>query len=295
MEQGVYVDILLVTNYIVNLCIILCVGRFSGGSPKRRRIVAAALLGAATSLTIFLPLMGPVASVLLKAAISAAIVLAAFGFEGIRLYIMRIFLFFAISFCFAGVMLGLWLLFEPPGMSWNNGVVYFDISAALLVASTAAAYAVLRIAARLTQPRSLPREILNVSVCVNGKAAALKGLVDTGNRLKEPFSGLPVAVCEARAFLGVLPDGHIEAALRGGLVADTPPPLRMVPYADVGGTGVLPAFKPDMMLIEAPGGTLKASEVYVGLSREKIGDERYDCLLGPELMAFTTKQEVAAK
>jgi hypothetical protein len=53
-----------------------------------------------------------------------------------------------------------------------------------------------------------------------------------------------------------------------------------------------------MLLIEAPGGTLKAEEVYIGLSREKIGDERYDCLLSPELMisrAFTTKQEVAAK
>jgi stage II sporulation protein GA (sporulation sigma-E factor processing peptidase) len=192
-------------------------------------------------------------------------------------------------------MLGLWLLFEPPGISWNNGVVYFDVSAALLVISTAAAYAVLRIAAWLTQPRSLPREILNGRVRVNGKAAALKGLVDTGNRLREPFSGLPVAVCEARAFAGVLPDKHIEAALRGEIVADTPPPLRMVPYANVGGTGVLPAFKPDMLLIETPGETLKAGEVYIGLSREKIGDERYDCLLSPELMVFTTKQEVAAK
>jgi stage II sporulation protein GA (sporulation sigma-E factor processing peptidase) len=242
--------------------------------------------------------MGPVASVLLKAAISAAVVLTAFGFESVRLYMLRNFLFFAISFCFAGVMLGLWLLFEPPGMSWNNGVVYFDISAALLVASTTAAYVILRVAARLTQPRSLPREILNVRVRVNGKAAAMKGLVDTGNRLREPFSGLPVAVCEAKAFAGVLPDAHIEAALKGELVADTPPPLRMVPFANVGGAGVLPAFKPDMLLIETPGGTLEAEEVYIGLSREKIGDGRYDCLLSPELMisrAFTTKQEVAAK
>jgi stage II sporulation protein GA (sporulation sigma-E factor processing peptidase) len=132
-------------------------------------------------------------------------------------------------------------------------------------------------------------------VRVNGRAAALKGLVDTGNRLREPFSGLPVAVCEAKAFLGVLPDAHIEAALKGELVADTPPPLRMVPYANVGGAGVLPAFKPDLLLIETPGATLKASDIYIGLSREKIGDERYNCLLSPELMAFTTKQEVAAK
>jgi hypothetical protein len=58
---------------------------------------------------------------------------------------------------------------------------------------------------------------------------------------------------------------------------------------------MLPAFKPDLMLIETPGGTLKAGEAYVGLSREKIGDERYNCLLSPELMVFTTKQKVAAK
>jgi stage II sporulation protein GA (sporulation sigma-E factor processing peptidase) len=239
--------------------------------------------------------MGLAVSVLLKLAISAAIVLAAFGFGSARLYVMRIFLFFAVSFCFAGVMLGLWLTLKPPGMSWNNGVVYFDISAGLLVASTAAAYAVLRVAARLVQPKSLPREVLKVSVSVNGRAARLKGLVDTGNRLREPFSGLPVAVCEAKAFAGVLPDSHIEAALRGEIFTDTPPPLRVVPYANVGGTGVLPAFKPDMLLIETPRETLRVEEVYVGLSRESIGDEHYDCLLGPELMAFKTKQEVAAK
>ncbi len=303
MEQGVYVDVLLATNYAVNLCIILCVARFSGRSPKRRRIVAAALLGAATSLTIFLPLMAPVPSILLKLCVSAAVVLAAFGYVSARAFLGQMFLLFAISFCFAGVMLGLWLLFEPPGMGWNNGVVYFDISPLLLVCSTAAAYLLLSLFSRMTRGKSLPREIYSVRVYFNGKTAAVRGMVDTGNRLKEPFSGSPVVVCRVGDLAGILPAEMVEAVLKGKLAPDDAPVgegvprLRVVPYANVGAGGALPAFKPDKIVIEALSESLTADDAYVGISRENIGDESYNCLLSPELMTFKTQKqpEVAAR
>lgn len=151
MEQGVYVDVLLVMNYIINMLLIVCMGKLSGREPKRRRIVAAALFGAATSLTIFLPFMGVFLSILMKLVISAAIVLIAFSYINLRIFFKQLFLFFAVSFSFAGVMLGIWLAFSPKGMTYYNGVVYFDISSFLLIITTAVAYALLAIASRLTR------------------------------------------------------------------------------------------------------------------------------------------------
>ncbi len=303
MEQGVYVDVLLATNYAVNLCIILCVARFSGRSPKRCRIVAAALLGAATSLTIFLPLMALVPSVLVKLGVSAAVVLAAFGYISAKAFWGQMFLFFAISFCFAGVMLGLWLLLEPPGMSWNNGVVYFDISPLLLICSTVAAYLLLSLFSRVTRGKSLPREIYPVRVHLNGRAAAVRGMVDTGNRLREPFSGSPVVVCRVSDLTGILPPNLVEAVLQGKMAPESGipeaklPRLRVIPYANIGAGGALPAFKPDKIVIDTQSESLTAEEAYVGISRENIGDGEYNCLLNPELITFKTQKQlkVAAK
>ena len=54
----VYADILFVVNYAVNLALLLISARLLGIIPKKKRICLAALLGAAGSLIIFLPLNG---------------------------------------------------------------------------------------------------------------------------------------------------------------------------------------------------------------------------------------------
>jgi stage II sporulation protein GA (sporulation sigma-E factor processing peptidase) len=289
MEQGIYADVLLVTNYVVNTAIILCVGKFSGRSSTGRRTVAAALVGAAGSLVIFLPYPGVIISVLIKLGLSAAMVFTAFKAVSLRLFLKQVFMLFSISFAFAGAMLGLWLTFEPPGMSYSNGVAYFNISPLLLLATTAAVYALLSLAARLLGRERLGGEILRVTVGLKGATASARGLVDSGNRLIEPFSGMPVVVCSPEILEKLLPGGKAAAFLAGGDMAEGLPAMRVVPYSHVGGSGALRAFKPDFLRIDTPKGSMMVENVYLGFSGHGIGDGanrgplRYDCLLSPGL------------
>ena len=82
-----------------------------------------------------------------------------------------------------------------------------------------------------------------------GGSARLHAIVDTGNRLHEPFSGQPVLIAEARALQGILPE-------RG---------FRAVRYASVGGGGLLRCFRPDGIYILSKGRPRQAPEVWIAL------------------------------
>ncbi len=292
MEQGIYVDVLLVTNYIINMLIIICTGKLTGRSVKRRRIVAAALFGAITALTIFLPFMGFFISILIKLVTSSAIVLIAFSFITVKVFFKQLFLFFAVSFAFAGVMLGVWLMFTPSGMTYYNGVVYFDISSILLIVTTIVAYAFISIASRFAKGNKFSHTIYKVTIFRDNLSVKINGLVDTGNHLREPFSNAPVIVCQASLLYTILPIDLVSAVESGKIfnsnIYGHGLNVRMIPYSNVGGTGVLAAFKADYIIIETSTEKLKIEQVYIGLSSEKIGDERYSCILNPDLIGFKT-------
>ena len=141
----VYADVLIVVNYIVNLFMLLAARRILGSAAGRGRMSLAALLGAAGSLVIFLPYIGFWFQFLYKLFLAVAMAAAAFGIKPWQKLIKAVFVTFAVSFLFAGLMLALSIVLAPAGMFYYNGVVYFDISALVLIAATGAAYLVLTV------------------------------------------------------------------------------------------------------------------------------------------------------
>lgn len=290
MQTKVYVDVLLVINYIINMLLIVCTAKLTGRRPKRRRIVAAALFGSASALTIFLPFLGFVVEFLIKLAVAAAIVLIAFPFVDWRLFCKQLFSFFAASFFFGGVMLGLWIAFSPYGMLYYNGVVYFDISSLTLIVSAVVAYGVLTLANRFARGGRVKTAIYDIAISYKGRSALMRGLVDTGNSLYEPFSDLPVIVCRLESVSSLLPV-EVTAAIRRGehLGVDFARyhfPVRLIPFDNVGGGGMLPAFRPDRVSLSGSDGSYQVENVYVALAVQNIGGTGYSALLNPDLIGI---------
>lgn len=84
---------------------------------------------------------------------------------------------------------------------------------------------------RLTQP------YVEVYASVRGEAACFEALIDTGNRVREPLSGMPVLIAEQELLEALLP-----------LVK-----CRRVPFAGLGGSGSLRAFQPDVLRFRSGG------------------------------------------
>ena len=75
---------------------------------------------------------------------------------------------------------------------------------------------------------------LNIALSVNGRTARFPALIDTGNRLREPLSGRPVLIAEAKLLRDVLP---VE-------------PCRSVDFGGLGGSGSLRCFQPGALWAE---------------------------------------------
>ncbi|MEG2204277.1 MAG: sigma-E processing peptidase SpoIIGA [Oscillospiraceae bacterium] len=252
----VYVDVLLTLNFMVNFVLLraaaLCAGRrFSSG-----RGALAALIGAVSALSIFLPISGVLSLGLLKLGVCALMTATAFRFEDGQGFLRDLFCLFTVSFLFSGLMLALYLSRGPAGMTVYNGVVYFDISALWLLAMTALAYLAVSGISRLLRRRTPEQELCEVLIFDGEALCVLPALLDNGNRLTEPFSGLPAMVCGAEDLGRLLPKG---------LCQDTPDSdaaramgFRLIPFDTVGGGGMLPAFVPKTLRIRTAAGEFPA-------------------------------------
>jgi len=294
METTVYVDVLLVLNYVVNAALLSGSARLLGIKIPRRKIVGAALLGALGSLTIFLPFLGFFIMLAYRILLSGMIVLAALSWAGWAHFLKGWFVFFAVSFFFAGAMLGIWLLFAPGGMIYYNGVVYFNINPITLLISTAAAYALLGLIGRLSRAGRLPGIKCRVTIKLNGKSCSLHALIDTGNSLYEPFSGIPVIVCSLQAVSFLLAPA-LASAIRAGDWEQTAKQagtrIRVIPYAAMGSKGTLPALRVDELIIQREGELYKTELCYMAISAEKIGEGEGQAILNPDLIGRKLKME----
>lgn len=217
--------------------------------------------------------------------LSALIVLATLPRRGVLFFLKGWFVFFAVNFFFAGGMLGIWMLFAPRGMLYYNGVVYFHLNPLTLLLSTMAAYLLLSLISRLSRGSRLSGSKCRAVLWLEGKSCTLEGFLDTGNGLYEPFSGIPVVVCQREAVRPLLGEELYLALKRGELsaVASQSKAIRLIPYAGVGKGGALPAVRLDELVTWREGEAYHTERVYMAITGEKLGDG-WDAILHPDLI-----------
>lgn len=269
MEQTIYIDVLVGLNLFINYFMLKAAAKYLAAVIKKKRLIAASGLGALFSLVILLPETGFFISLLMRLGMSIAIVLTAFGWHGIRSLIRCTAAFYIIGFAFAGLMLVLWYLVAPQGMLMRNSIVYFDISPLLLVVFTVISYILISIAHRFTG-RQMPKE-LNCRIVIrnNGCCCICSAKVDTGNSLREPFSGDPVVVVYEKAVSSVMPPPENSN-------------IRLVPFSVVSGNGLLRAFRPERLTVYSGKRIIETKKVFIAVSEERLGES--DALLNPDIL-----------
>ncbi|MCI8441782.1 MAG: hypothetical protein HFG27_04530 [Provencibacterium sp.] len=285
----IYVDVLIVLNFIVNYLLLAAAARFGGGVASRLRLALSALLGAFFSLTLFLPPLPPVVNAAMKLGLSCLLAAVAGGYRDIWGYFKRLFLLLAASFLFAGLMLFAALLGGGENLLFYNGICYFPISGMKLLLGSAAAYAAVSLWQRLFRRGMAAQEPYRVLLCVGGKTAELAGEMDSQNHLIDLFSGTPVAVGPRALLEPVLPPG-ICRALSGDFSDSVGMrDIRMIPCRTVAGEELLPAFRPDRMILENKNGKLEIEDVYIAVAARLDDAGTKKLLLNPALTGRKTE------
>lgn len=285
LQQVIYVDVLVILNLIITFFLLLATELFTKEKGKRWRVFLGALAGGIYSLQVFLPEMGTLLNILTRVIAGTAITYISFGFKTHKRFIKLCLVFLAVTFLFAGLMIGLWIVFTPSGMLINNSVVYFGISLPVLIVSTAVCYVISLVFSKILMRNKPQTTICDFVLEIDGKKAEGRAMLDTGNNLCESFSGYPVVICTYDFLEKIIPDSSKEF-FKGNVTAINSEDTwqrrkRLVPYSTVTEKGMLPAFRPDKLILK---NSTQTDKVFVAvINYKKHINESFDMLLNPNL------------
>ena len=236
IKTVIYLDVLLLTNFVLTLLFLLAAGMLAGVECRAGRLLLGGAAGAASSLALLAPEAPDAAALLYKMSTAALTVAAAYGWPGSRCFARLVGWFCAGNLLLAGALL-------LPGAQTNNGCIYLPLSPGALLAG--AGGVVLAVQGVL---RFLGRgggQVFPAQLTVADTALDVRAFCDTGFSVQEPLSGRAVVLVRYAAAQGALPPplgAYLSAYFSGGTAP--PPPelaLRFVPCTTVAGHCILPA------------------------------------------------------
>lgn len=124
------------------------------------------------------------------------------------------------------------------------------ISAALAAPACLAAGALLTLLVSAGRPPGSRDWQVALCLQVDGHCARFPALIDTGNRLREPLSGLPVLIAEAALVRDILPESG----------------YRTLGFGALGGEGRMACFRPDALWIGSGRKRRRGPDVWVAVS-----------------------------
>lgn len=269
----IYGEYLFVENFITGLVIAYFTGKIAGEKEKLWRIVICGASCGAYSFMIFTD-VGLLISLISKLAFVVVAVLIAFGFRSWKRVAMNAILFLMVTFFYGGITIALLISFGWEGVTAAEGlymptVTYLTVTAA----ATAAALLIWLSVSVIKEKRHEMRSSVEVLVGMGTNKWRLAGFIDTGNFLKDPITGKPVAV---------VPKTLMEKLLKECEERDKR--YTVIPYNSVGvHKGIMDGYRVDYLKI--PGKIIKNPILAVyDDDRKFMGNSRGQILLPREML-----------
>ncbi len=265
----IYADVLIVLNAYVDYILILSTEKIFKSNIKLHRRILGAFVGSLTSLMIFVPIKSELISISVGIVSTVIISLICFGFKSIRLMIKACVVMYLLSCTYCGIMFLLWRITQNSSIVINNNVVYFDISPLFLIISTVICYVIVTFVSKLILRRqAISTCMLDITFgCVS---VNLRGMIDTGNTLHDSLSGLPVIIIDKISGISIV-GTDLNSADADTLLTLDLNGFRYIPCSSVAGSGCLPAFRPDSIIL-CMNGEYSFISAYIAVSDSTFAD-----------------------
>ncbi len=287
-----YVDVLLLVNFLFNLFILTVTSYLSQLVKPFRRLLMGAMLGSLFSLTVIYTVPG----ILLKLLFSFLMILASFWPfslpKGLKIWGF----FYLVTFLTGGTILAFAYLFQGEVSFFRGALCVADITYLCTVAALAVVLLLVRSSwLTFTETKRTAAWRGKVTIRHKEKEVRLEALIDTGNKLREPVTGMPVIVVYYGEVKSLFEDNidlereKIDSArLTERLIEHTAQGIYIIPFVALGGkNGFLPGFRPEEVAVTlgSEEKRWRKGQVIVGLSPEKIpGDGSFEALVNPGLI-----------
>lgn len=259
MYYELYVDVLFLVNFMMDYILLLIVRKMLQCAATHGRICLGAMTGSLlTCVIVILPIpYAGIKVILFHVLVNTCMILVGLKIKTIRVFLKAIIMLYTGSFLLGGVL--------------EAFRQYVRVGSFFLAAAIVGYYLVLGIWKFASYMQRWNQCHCKVELYLGNEKYQIRGMIDTGNGLRDPISGRPVSVMDRRTVSKLMKDESWKN-------------IRYIPYQSIGKkTGVLPAVQFDRMCI------WKDTECWVekpliAISEEKVSaGEEYEMILNPNL------------
>lgn len=279
----IYIDVLFFINFYITYFLIMGTGCITHRKITLKRRILGSAAGGAASFVILLPQIPFIFGLLGKLLICLLITLISFDFTGAGQLMKNAFVFFGVNCVYAGIMLALWLFAAPPGMMYNNGVSYFQIPVWGIILFTSAAYLILKLIGRLMDRGTDFDKKYTVEITAERGSVRLNAIADSGNKLVDFFSGLPVIFCDYESCADICPEGIAYQLSSDEYNPELIHGIRIIPCSTVSGSAAAICFKPKKILI-SQGKNEKQVNALVGFTKHGLNTKDFEAIFNPNIL-----------
>lgn len=259
-------------NFVMNLYLYTLTAKTMKRTATRKRVVFGSAMGAILFVVL---LMLPVIPVFIKRfvgpmIVSMGITAVIFRLKNIKVIFRVTGYMFVYAFVLGGAMK--FLLSVTPFLYRMQESIWY-ISGTGMIAYQIADWWLEQL------KKKKNRRFYKVCLTGDNKEVWVDALMDTGNSLKEPISGKPVAVVDKEIM-----EQLAEICL--------PEKYRIIPYRSVGrSNGIMEGYEIPRVLICDEEEQIQRKQVIIGISKTKVStDGRYQMILHPDMCSGTFEE-----
>lgn len=289
----IYLDIIFLENFILNLIILYAVGIETKAKMKHIKIILASIIGSLYAIVTYTIKNWFINSILMKFILSIIMIYIAFETKNYKELIKKTIFFYFTSFAFGGGALAVIYMVNAKKISIQNGIILGKYTLFTIAIGVTLAFIVTIISFKLIKNKISKKDLIrNITIKINNKFIKVKAMIDTGNFLKEPITNIPVIVVEDRLLKNVIDEeilDNIENILGGDLnnISEITKneyisKMRVIPFTSLGKQhGMLLGIKAQEVIIEENNETRKLNKVIIGLYNKKLNKKNeYQALIG---------------
>lgn len=298
-------DIILLENIGMNYILLMATAILLKKETKILRTLIASMLGAAYAIISYANILPIYSHLVTKVFLSVAMVYVALKPQNGKTLLKTIVLFYFVSFVFGGCAFALLYIVRPEQILMKNGVYIGTYPIKIAILAGVVGIPLLQIVARLLKNKLSNHRIYEITIHLNQKTKTVKALLDTGNLLKEPITGVPVMVVEKRALEEFIPTSildHIDEIIGGDVdnIEDENmeyiSKLKIIPFTSLGkSNGMLLGMKAEKITVHIEDTEEEIPNIIIGIYDQIFSkNNQYAALIGLEALERRKENECIA-
>lgn len=294
----IYLDVVLIENLCMNYIILFATGYLLKIKMKHVRLIVSAILGGIYSILAYMEILEIYSNIILKIILSIIMVYIAYKGQNIKQLTKQLIFFYLTSFVFGGCAFALLYFVKPQEILMRNGVLVGTYPLKIAILGGIVGFVIVTGAFHFVKTKLSKKDIYcEISIYFNEKKATTKAMLDTGNMLKDPITGMPVIIVQKEILKDILPNIILDNLTKivGG---DVPREIyndenlqyitrfRLIPFSSIGKeNGMLLGFKANKVEIKLEEGKREIENVIIGIYENNLSKKSdYFALIGLDLL-----------